>query len=475
MLTDHLGLPLTATGNVVVVFRMRLAEGEVALRCFTRKASFEVLAHRYRALNRRLKQVDVPVLVPCAYQPDEILVAGVRYPVVMMPWVPGRQLHRYVEQHLHKPGVLHALADQWRILMKQLRTARIAHGDLADGNVLVESHGQIHLIDYDAAFVPALEDEPPSEIGKPNYQHPDRLNPDGPDYGYYAANVDAFAALVVYLSLRALADDAERWRCYHTGENLIFEQDDYQNPGYTPVWLDLRNSKNREVRRLVEVLDGYCRASLADLPNLEEALQGKIPRRRVGKPKEALLAEGKAPVPPPRETHALVEATDEPAPEAQSERTALLRTLYLPGLAVVAVLALVVWLSWGGQADETMRRASLSTPSEAIAGELPPGDLAGFYTGYATSTDGAREPMALIIDSLKVYPDSAEAHFTYSINWKAHHAGGVGRYNRDTGHLDLDSHYVLYVARATTREVVLASLSHRDQRPLVRVNKRRTP
>jgi len=465
---------LAATGNVVVVFRLRLAEGDVALRCFTRKVSFEALARRYRVLNLHLEPATSPALTPCLYRSHEILVEGVRYPVVEMPWRPGLQLHRYVERHLHEPGVLHALADEWRILMAQLRAVRFAHGDLADGNVLVDERGQIHLIDYDAAFVPGLEDEPPSEIGKPNYQHPDRLNPDGPDYGYYAANVDAFAALVVYLSLRALADDAERWRRYHTGENLIFEQDDYQNPGYTPIWLDLRNSKNGEVKHLAEVLEGYCLGSVADLPNLEEVLQGQIPRRHTGKPREAPLAEGKAPV-PPRETHALVEAADEPAPKAQSELTALLRKFYLPALAVVAVLALVVWLSWGGQADETMRRASLSTPLEAIAGELPPGDLAGFYTGYATSADGAREPIALIIDSLKVYPDSAEAHFTYSINSKAHHAGGVGRYNKDTGHLDLDSHYALYVARATAREVVLASLSHRDQRPLVRVNKRRTP
>ena len=54
-------------------------------------------------------------------------------------------------------------------------------------------------------------------------------------------------------------------------------------------------------------------------------------------------------------------------------------------------------------------------------------------------------------------------------------AGGVGRYNKDTGHLDLGSHYVLYLARVTAREVVLASRSHQDQRLLVRVQKKRTP
>ena len=129
VLTDHLGLPLLATGNVVVVFRMRLTEGDVALRCFTRKAAFETLAHRYRVLNLHLEPATSPALMPCIYRSHEILVEGVRYPVVQMPWRPGLHLHRYVERHLHEPGVLHALADQWRILMAQLRAARFAHGD----------------------------------------------------------------------------------------------------------------------------------------------------------------------------------------------------------------------------------------------------------------------------------------------------------------------------------------------------------
>ncbi len=168
VLTDPLGLPLAATGNVVVVFRLRLAEGDVALRCFTRKASFETLARRYRVLNLHLEPATSPALMPCIYRSNEILVEGVRYPVVEMPWRPGLQLHRYVERHLHEPGVLHALADQWRILMVQLRAVRFAHGDLADGNVLVDERGRIHLIDYDAAFAPGLEADPPQEVGKPN-------------------------------------------------------------------------------------------------------------------------------------------------------------------------------------------------------------------------------------------------------------------------------------------------------------------
>ncbi len=473
VLTDHLGLPLAATGNVVVVFRMRLAEGDVALRCFTRKAAFETLARRYRVLNLHLEPATLPALMPCIYRSHEILVEGVRYPVVQMRWAPGLHLHRYVEQHLHEPGILHALADQWRILMGELSAARFAHGDLADGNVLVDERGRIYLIDYDAAFVPGLEADPPQEVGKPNYQHPDRLLPESPDYGYYAENVDAFAALTIYVSLRALADDADRWRRYHTGENLIFEQEDYQHPGYTPIWLDLYSSESDEVKQLVEVLEHFCDASLADLPHLEEVVKGRTPRRREDAPKAASLADGeaaedRASVPLKRETNAPTEAADEPALEG--DLTALLRTWYLPALVAVLVLALVWVVSRGGQADEPMHTVSLAPPSAHVPAEALP----GFYTGYATSPDGDREPMALIIDSLEVHPDSAEARFVFSVNWKTHHVDGTGHYNKATGYVDLESLYVLYIARATADEVVLASLSHREQRPLVLVNKRIT-
>lgn len=474
VLTDALGLPLAATGNVVVVFRMRLAEGDVALRCLTRKASFEVLERRYRALIQHLEQVDAPAFVPCTYRPDEILVAGARYPVVEMPWTPGLQLHRYIEQHLHEPDALQALVDRWRVVMRQLGEAGLAHGDLSDGNVLVDEQGQIHLVDHDAAFVPALTDDPPQEVGKPDYQHPDRLDPESRNYGYYAANLDAFAALTVYLSLRAIAEDADRWRCYHTGENLIFEQADFKNPGNTPIWLDLGNSQSDEVKQLVEILESFCRASVADLPTLEDALRGRLPRRRESRPRPRAiaLAEDKAPVPPP-ETPPAVTALDEP--ETRSDLTALLRKLYLSRIAAVILFALVLLLAWRGQARSSARTLSLSGPSEAIVGDLLPEDLPGFYTGYATSLDGVREPMALTIDTLYTYPGSAEVRFSYSVNWKSHHVGGVGSYNRGTGHIDLESHYLLYVARTTADEVVLASLLHREQRPLVMVNKRRTP
>jgi hypothetical protein len=164
---------------------------------------------------------------------------------------------------------LEELAVQWRGVVARLRQARTAHGDLQHGNILVNSQKQIRLVDYDGFFIPTLHANPPQESGHPNYQHPERLQ-----RGYYAENADAFAALVIYLSLRALHADPTLWTTFHTGENLIFKAADFVQPGRTPIWSRVQNSSAPEVRQLATALAEYCRGAVAAVPNLEAVLQG---------------------------------------------------------------------------------------------------------------------------------------------------------------------------------------------------------
>ena len=60
-------------------------------------------------------------------------------------------------------------------------------------------------------------------MGHKNYQHPKRTAEDYDDY------VDNFPALVVYLSLLALAADPGLWSFYND-DNLILTNRDYANP-----------------------------------------------------------------------------------------------------------------------------------------------------------------------------------------------------------------------------------------------------
>jgi hypothetical protein len=231
-----------------------------AVRCFLRPVTSQ--QQRYAALSHHLQGLALPMLADCAYLPEGIRVRGQWYPIVRMAWIAGQQLHQYVEEHRWQGARLEQLAAQWCRVMAGLRGARIAHGDLQHGNILVDGQDQIRLVDYDGLFIPAVSSQPPGEVGHPNYQHPERLQ-----QGYYAENGDAFSALVIYLSLVALCAAPDLWTL-HTGENLLFTAADFTQPGRTAVWRRLQESIDPEVRRLTATLEDCCRGPVTAVPDL---------------------------------------------------------------------------------------------------------------------------------------------------------------------------------------------------------------
>jgi len=235
------------------------------VRCFSHPVTDQ--QQRYDILSQHLRRFWHPALVDFAYLAQGIRVRGQCYPVVRMEWIVGKQMHQYIEDHLRHGPVLERLAAQWRGVAAGLRGAHTAHGDLQHGNILVDGQGQIRLVDYDGWFLPALSGRPPGEVGHPNYQHPERLNG-----GYYAANADAFSALVIYLSLLALRADPGLWT-FNNGENLLLKADDFTQPGQTPVWRRLQQSSDAEVRRLTMALAECCQGPVKDVPDLEAVLQ----------------------------------------------------------------------------------------------------------------------------------------------------------------------------------------------------------
>src|SRR5207248_10425515 len=61
--------------------------------------------------------------------------------------------------------------------VRHLEAAKVAHGDLQHGNILVRG-GSIQLVDYDGMWVPALSGRDATEIGHRAYQHPERSGQD---------------------------------------------------------------------------------------------------------------------------------------------------------------------------------------------------------------------------------------------------------------------------------------------------------
>ena len=265
---DHLGLPKVSSGNFAVVFELELPAESYAVKCFTRQIRDQ--QQRYAAITRFLAGRPYPSLVAFRYVPQGIRLGGALFPLLTMAWVEGELLHQYVERRLGEPALLRDLAEQWRGVVGGLRTLGVAHGDLQHRNILV-TDGLVRLVDYDGMFVPALRGKAPDERGNDHFQHPNRTKQD------YDERVDQFAALVIYLSLRALAADPQLWAQFHTGENLVLSRGDFVTPGATPVWQRLTASSDQEVRRLAEVLGHACAGPVAATPDLETALHQARP------------------------------------------------------------------------------------------------------------------------------------------------------------------------------------------------------
>jgi len=262
---DRLGMPLVTSGQFAYVFKLNAQQqggGALAVRCF--RGFLGDREERYRALDAHLNSRRVAALPRFKYLPRGVLVAGRRFPILVMEWVAGPTLDVYLEEVVGRREVVLHLAGEWLRLMESLRAAGVAHGDLQHGNVIVE-RGQLRLVDLDGAYVPALRGLPASEVGHQHYQHPAR----GADF--FAPEVDNFSALAVYLSLIALAERPALWREHHD-ENLLFTRADFQDPGASELFRKVRET-GPEQARLADALAAAAAGHPAETPWLLDLVE----------------------------------------------------------------------------------------------------------------------------------------------------------------------------------------------------------
>lgn len=137
----------------------------------------------------------------------------------------------------------------------------IAHGDLQHGNILVDHQGQIHLIDYDSMFVPALAGKQPYDRGHPNFQHPQRKTE-------FDSQIDRFPGIVILLALEAMQYDPSLWQDFGlSGENLLFTQKDFLDPDASPLLRRLERIPR--CRSYVSRFRDCCKGRFDTLPTIE--------------------------------------------------------------------------------------------------------------------------------------------------------------------------------------------------------------
>ncbi len=260
--TTMLGLPAAATGQNAIVFKV-LAQGHPhAVRCFT-PTQGEPSGDTYK----RLAGMQLPAeMVPARWIENGIRVKQQDWPVLAMPWIVGDTLNIWLGDNARDSGRVLQVRDALRAAYGKLRALNIVHGDLHHGNIIVTPQGQVRLVDFDGVciFGPSGDTpltERPTEVGHPNYQHPQRIR-----HGSWHRYTDTFAALVIDVSLSVIAAQSSSY--VDTGDSLLFTRDDLEKSDVSQAFRAARSalSNSPDDLRLVNVLQVWCgRQERADI------------------------------------------------------------------------------------------------------------------------------------------------------------------------------------------------------------------
>jgi len=266
---DQRRQPKPWAGSFAVVYKGFWADGRAfALRVFTTESPER--HERYDQISEYLRSRHVPCLGDFEYRDRSIRSAGDGkwYPLVLMDWVDGETLFKWVRARALEADcqALDQVAHRWNAVVGQLAAAQVAHGDLQHANVMVTTSGELKLVDYDCLCVPSLVGRRNLEVGVEPYQHPDRN-----EKTLLSLDLDNFSALVIYVALRALAADPALWTKHvetPAHDKLLFRKEDFQAPMASPLYHDLRESPDPEVRDLTEQLFDLAQARMDEVPAL---------------------------------------------------------------------------------------------------------------------------------------------------------------------------------------------------------------
>ena len=166
-------------GQFAAVFKANSDKKSYALRCFLQASSGGL--KRYNSLSKYLKRKKLDWLCGFDFLENEIIIENKTFPVLLMDWVEGDDLQKFITNNINNKQVLTDLQKEFVSLSKKIEKNNIGHGDIQDANVIIcntEKGNKIKLIDYDGMFIPDLEGENSVELGKPAYQHPKRTHQD---------------------------------------------------------------------------------------------------------------------------------------------------------------------------------------------------------------------------------------------------------------------------------------------------------
>ena len=267
------GLPVMTSGNFAVVFKMKDEQSGkfYAVKCFTKEQ--EGRAEAYREITNELKDVSSPYLVSIRYLEKELFVdtdqtAETEFPVLLMDWVEGKTLDKYLRENLDDKYALEMLAYRFSQLAQWLIPQPFAHGDLKPDNILIRKDGSLVLVDYDGMFVPAMRGQKARELGSPDFRHPLRNEKE------FDQRIDDFPIMSILVSLIGISKSPELLARYGAPDRLLLSRIDYVNLDNQAIINDLFLINDENLRTLTSVLVSLCHHSFSiKIPTLEKPIR----------------------------------------------------------------------------------------------------------------------------------------------------------------------------------------------------------
>lgn len=194
------------TGNSAAIFEVLTDDGRhLRLKCYTRPKPNLTAIYGDRLLK------------------DELYVftgdGGVWVDVVADEWIEGVTLSDAVRSAAAEGDRerLAALADAFDCMAVGMLARDWAHGDLKPDNIIAAPDGGLHLIDFDAVYIPELRLCRSSELGTAAWQHPSR------SYTDYDRHLDDYPIALISTLLHALAVDPSMFGRYADADETVLD------------------------------------------------------------------------------------------------------------------------------------------------------------------------------------------------------------------------------------------------------------
>lgn len=266
--TSGIGIPITISGGFALTYTIETPSKKYAVRCFHKQAPN--IEERYSKISTALKSFPKDYFLDFEYQKNGIRIDNQFYPIVKMEWAKGTTLGEFFEDNYDNKQALKNLSASILKLSQFLEKAKIAHGDIQTGNMMVADNGNsIKLIDYDGFYLDSLKNLGSSEVGHINFQHPLRakLNP-------FNERNDRFSLILIWLACIALIEDSKLWnKTKSDSDNFLFRVNDFISPTSSDVFGLLFGYNN--LKGLVSSFADICLLNdLNQIPSLYDFTQG---------------------------------------------------------------------------------------------------------------------------------------------------------------------------------------------------------